>query len=93
MADVILFKTVSSSAADDNVSAVQAQNLWGVDMGTTSESSSESVYAVVQATATRVSNLMAAMPENVEMEIHFHDICSFDDASSDEKLWYLRGKI
>ena len=91
--DVILFETASTSAAEDIVTAVEAQQLWGVDMGTTSKSSSYSNYAVVEATATRVSNLIAAMPEAVSMEVHIHDVYSFTDASSEEKLWYLRGKI
>lgn len=91
--DIILFETASSAAADDIVAAVQAQSLWGVDMGTTSKATSYSNYAVVEATATRVSNLFAAMPENVGMEVHIHDVYSFTDASSEEKLWYLRGKL
>lgn len=93
MADVILFKTASSAAADDIVAAVQAQNLWGVDMGTTSSASSYSNYALVEATATRASNLLGSIPENVDFEMHYHNICSFSDASSEEKLWYLRGMI
>ena len=80
--DVILFETASTSAAEDIVTAVEAQQLWGVDMGTTSKSSSYSNYAVVEATATRVSNLIAAMPEAVSMEVHIHDVYSFTDASS-----------
>jgi|TARA_R100000084_G_scaffold50485_1_gene21026 hypothetical protein len=91
--DVILFETSSSAAADDIAAAVQAQQLWGVDMGTTSKSASYSNYVVVEATATRVSNLMAAIPDDVGMEVHIHDIYSFTDASSEEKLWYLRGKL
>jgi hypothetical protein len=91
--DIILFETASSAAADDIVAAVQAQSLWGVDMGTTSKATSYSNYAVVEATATRVSNLLGAMPENVGMEVHIHDVYSFTDASSEEKLWYLRGKL
>jgi hypothetical protein len=91
--DIILFETASSAAADEIVAAVQAQSLWGVDMGTTSKATSYSNYAVVEATATRVSNLLGAMPENVGMEVHVHDIYSFTDASSEEKLWYLRGKL
>ena len=91
--DVILFETASTSAAEDIVTAVEAPQLWGVDMGTTSKSSSYSNYAVVEATATRVSNLIAAMPEAVSMEVHIHDVYSFTDASSEEKLWYLRGKL
>lgn len=91
--DIILFEAASSAAADDIVAAVQAQSLWGVDMGTTSKATSYSNYAVVEATATRVSNLLGAMPENVGMEVHIHDVYSFTDASSEEKLWYLRGKL
>jgi len=91
--DVILFETASTSAAEDIVTAVKAQQLWGVDMGTTSKSASYSNYVVVEATATRVSNLFPAMPEDVSMEVHIHDVYSFTDASSEEKLWYLRGQL
>jgi hypothetical protein len=93
MADVILFKTSSAQAADDIVEAVVAQELWGVDMGTTSTASSYSVWAVVECTATRASNLLGSTPDNVDFEMHVHDICSFSDAASEEKLWYLRGKL
>ena len=93
MADVILFKTSSAQAADDIVEAVLAQELWGVDMGTTSTASSYSNFVVVESTATRASNLLSSIPENVDFEMHYHNICSFSDASSEEKLWYLRGKI
>ena len=93
MADVILFKTSSAQAADDIVEAVLAQELWSVDMGTTSTASSYSVWAVVECTATRANNILGSTPENVDTEMHVHDICSFSDAASEEKLWYLRGKI
>ena len=91
--DVILFKTNTAAAAEDIVSAVQAQSLWGVDMGTTSSASSYSTWAVVECTATRASNLLGSTPSNVDFEMHVHDICSFSDAASEEKLWYLRGKL
>lgn len=91
--DVILIKTSSAQAADDIVSAVAAQELWGVDMGTTSKASSYSTYAIVESTATRASNLLAAIPDNVQFEMHVHNICSFSDSSAEEKLWYLRGSI
>ena len=91
--DVILFETTSTSAAEDIVAAVEASSLWGVDMGTTSKAAGYSNYVVVEATANRVSNLISSMPETVEMEIHYHEIQSFTESTSDEKLWYLRGKF
>ena len=91
--DVILFETSSSSAADEIVAAVQEQSLWGVDMGTTSKAASYSNYAVVEATSTRITNLLGSMPQGVDFEMHVHDIYSFTDAPSDEKLWYLRGQL
>jgi hypothetical protein len=93
MADVILFKAGSASAADDIVEAVAAQELWGVDMGTTSKASSYSAYALVECTATRATNVLGSIPENVDFEMHVNSICSFSDASAEEKLWYLRGMI
>jgi len=91
--DLILFETGSTGAADEIVSAVEASSLWGVDMGTTSKAAAYSNYVVVEATANRVSNLLGSMPDGVDMEIHYHEIHSFTDASSDEKLWFLRGKL
>jgi hypothetical protein len=91
--DVILFETTSTQAADEIVAAVEASNLWGVDMGTTSKAAAYSTWVVVEATATRVSNLLGSMPEGVDMELHHHEIHSFTDASSEEKLWHLRGKF
>jgi hypothetical protein len=93
MADVILFKTSSAQAADDIVKAVVARELWGVDMGTTSSASSYSNFALVECTATRATNLLGSIPENVDFEMHVHGICSFSDAASEEKLWCLRGKL
>jgi hypothetical protein len=93
MSDMILFKTSSAQAAEDIVSAVAAQELWGVDMGTTSKASSYSNYALVESTATRASNVLGSIPDGVDFEIHVHDIYSFSDAASEEKLWYLRGKL
>ena len=91
--DVILFETTSTQAADEIVAAVEASNLWGVDMGTTSKAAAYSTWVVVEATATRVSNLIGSIPEGVDMELHYHEIYSFTDASSAEKLWHLRGKF
>jgi len=93
MADVILFKTSSAQAADEIVAAVETSNLWGVDMGTTSKAAAYSTWVVVESTATRASNLLSSIPENVDFEMHYHNICSFSDAASEEKLWYLRGKL
>ena len=91
--DLVLFETSSSSAADEIVAAVQAKSLWGIDMGTTSKAASYSNYAVVEATSTRLDNIISAMPDNVDMEIHYHGIHSFTDSTADQKLWYLRGQL
>lgn len=91
--DIVMFETSSTQAADDIVADVQPGNLWGVEMGTTSKAASYSNFVAVEATATRVSNLLGSAPEDVDMEIHVHNIYSFTDAASDEKLWYLRGAM
>ena len=91
--DLVLFETSSSSAADDIVAAVQAQRLWGIDMGTTSKSASYSNYAAVQATSTRVNEIITAMPDNVDAVLTYNDTPSFTDSTTDQKLWYLRGQL
>lgn len=91
--DLILFKAGSANDADGIVEAVTNQQLWGVNMGTTSSASSHSNFALIECTTTRATNLLAAIPEAVDFEMHVHDFCSFSDAASEEKLWYLRGKL
>ena len=91
--DLVLFETSSSSAADEIVAAVQAKNLWGVNMGTTSKSASYSKYVVVEATSTRVSDIISAMPDNVDNVLKYHDTPSFTDSTDEQKAWYLRGQL
>jgi len=91
--DVILIKTGNSAGANEIVEAVELGTLWGVDMGTTSKASSYSNFALVECTATRAINLLGLIPENTEFEMHLHEVYSFTEASSEEKLWFLRGMI
>ena len=91
--DVILIKTGNSAGANEIVSAVQLGDLWGVDMGTTSKASAYSNFALVECTATRATNLLGSIPENIDFEMHCHEICSFTESASEEKLWFLRGMI
>lgn len=91
--NLILFETSSASAADDVVTAVQAQELWGVNMGTTSKASSYSKFVLIEATATRVSNLISAAPQGVDMLVQYSDPPSFSDSTPDEMVWYLRATL
>tara|TARA_R100000664_G_C2702326_1_gene102205 strand:- start:105 stop:389 length:285 start_codon:yes stop_codon:yes gene_type:complete len=90
-----MFFCSSASAASDIVSQVEAGELFGVDMGTTSKASSYSNYALVECTATRAKAL-----NNLELDANTYEICSFDSepesfthAAGNEKTWYLRGKL
>ena len=91
--DLVLFETSSSSAADEIVAAVQAQSLWGINMGTTSKSASYSNYVVVETTSTRLDNIISAMPDNVDAVLTYHGTPSFTDSTDEQKAWYLRGQL
>jgi hypothetical protein len=89
---ITLFEMTSSAAADQIVTDVEAGELWGVDLGTTSKASSYSNYALVQATATRSNAIYNSLPDTVENVLQ-EDPGSFTDASEEHKAWYLRGKL
>ena len=82
----------SSSAAEQVVTDVEAGELWGVDLGTTSKASTYSNYVLVQATATRSNAIYNSLPDSVENVLQ-QDPGSFTDASEEHKAWYLRGKL
>jgi len=93
MASICLFETKSTNAAEDIVDAVSAEELWGVDMGTTSKGSSYSKYALVECTANRALQITDVIPEEIFLTSLEDDVSSFTDATANEKVWYLRGKI
>ena len=57
---ILLIKCSSSSTAQQVVADVQAGELWGVDMGTTSKVSAYSNYTLIECTKTRHLNLFDA---------------------------------
>ena len=91
--DCIMFDAGNTAAASEIAEAVKAGSLWGVSMGTTSNASSYLSFVLIEATSNRVGNLLSSIPENVEFEIHYHEIDSFSESSQSEKFWYLRGKL
>ena len=93
MASICLFETKSTSAAEDIVDAVGAGELWGVDMGTTSKSSSYSKYALVDCTANRAIQITDVIPDDIFLSVTEDDISSFTDADASGKTWYLRGML
>tara|TARA_R100001082_G_scaffold26357_3_gene13100 strand:+ start:291 stop:593 length:303 start_codon:yes stop_codon:yes gene_type:complete len=84
----------SSSVAQGVVDDVKAGELWGVNMGTTSKSSSYSNYALVEATETRTLALLESVPDDGKFDIQSSelDVDSFTESYGNEKLWFLRGK-
>lgn len=90
---IILIETTSPSAADDIVAAVQAQSLWGVDMGTTSKASSYSDRALVECTKTRAGNLLFGCPEDATVSVYDESPPSFTASTEQGQVWYLRGML
>ena len=91
----ILINCSSSSVAQEVVDDVQAGELWGVDMGTTSSASSYSNYALIECTKTRNYSLHDSVPDFEKYSIELSQIepDSFTEAPTPHKLWYLRGKL
>ena len=91
----ILFYCNTTATADSIVSSVDAGDLFGVDMGTTSKASSYSRYALVECTQTRANSIQNENPDNEAMEICliYFEPDSFSDADVNEKAWYLRGML
>ena len=92
---VILINCSSASAAQEIVAAVEAGELWGVDMGTTSASASYSNYCLVECTKTRNYALIDAVPDSERFSIELSQTQpdSFTDAQIPSKMWYLRGSL
>ena len=92
---ITLIRCAGSLAAQQIVTNVEAGELWGVDMGTTSKASSYSNYALVESNKTRNYALLESVPEGDAFEIQLSTIqCdSFTEAELDFKIWFLRGKI
>tara|TARA_R110000824_G_scaffold208246_1_gene393812 strand:- start:216 stop:494 length:279 start_codon:yes stop_codon:yes gene_type:complete len=90
---IILIETSSASAANDIVSAVAGQSLWGVDMGTTSKASAHADRALVECTTTRAGDLQFACPEDAIISIYDENPLSFSAATQDGQVWYLRALL
>jgi hypothetical protein len=92
---IITIDCSSPTTAETIVSAVQAGELWGVDMGTTSRASTYSDHVLIECTNTRNLALIDACPPgetyNIGYSISTPD--SFTEAGAIEKAWFLRGKL
>jgi len=90
---IILIETSNAGAADAIVVAVQAQSLWGVDMGTTSNAASKSDRALVECTKTRAGKLVIECPEDTTVSVYDEDPPSFSASNEQCQIWYLRGML
>ena len=92
---VLFIRCSSSSTAQQIVTDVEAGELWGVDMGSTSKVAAYSNYALIECTETRHLNLIDAEKDLDKYEITYGttDPDSFTEAPADWKVWFLRGKI
>jgi len=92
---IILIDCSSSSGADSIVADVEAGELWGVSMGTTSKAASYSDRALIECTNTRNLALMDNCPEgdSFRVEYSLNEPASFTEADPICKAWFLRGAI
>jgi hypothetical protein len=90
---IILFECSSSTVANQIVADVEAGELFGVDMGTTSKAVSYSKSTLVDCTKSRSEDLIGLTPENAQPSLWDSEPASFSDADVSGKSWYLRGKL
>ena len=92
---ITIIECSSSSAAQEVVSDVEAGELWGVAMGTTSKATSYSNYALVESNKTRNYALLESVPDEDKYQIRLSviEFPSFTESSLESKIWFLRGKI
>ena len=95
MTCITIIECSSAAAAQEVVSDVEAGELWGVNMGTTSKVSSYSKWALVEATKTRNYALLDSVPEGERFQIRLSvtEVSSFTESGLESKIWFLRGKI
>ena len=92
---IMLFQCNTTSNASQIVADVEAGELFGVSMGTTSKAASYSRWALVECTDTRGNSLNDADYDREDYQLCLSTTApeSFTDGDSLEKSWYLRGKL
>lgn len=90
---ILLMETSGPAAGDEIVAAVQAQQLWGVSMGTTSSAAAYSDRALVECTKTRAFGLLEACPDDVSISVYDEDPPSFSASNERAQVWFLRGRL
>ena len=90
---IVLFAANSNAKLEECLAEIATGTLWGVSLGTTSKSSSYSTFFLIDATATRCSNLIGACPEDVDDVMGESDPLSFTSGDVNDKAWWLRGKL
>jgi len=95
MTCIIMIECSSSSVAQQVVADVEAGELWGVDMGTTSKAASYSNWALVESNRTRNYALYQSLPEGDKFQVPFSttDCISFTHSELESKIWFLRGML
>jgi hypothetical protein len=92
---LIAIKCSSIPVAEQLVSDVQAGEVWGVDMGTTSKAVSYSNFVLIECTKARNYKLLDVEIDLEKFELFYShtDPDSFTNARSDWKIWFLRGRL
>ena len=90
-----LIKCSSSSTALDLVEEVETGELWGVSLGTTTEITKYSNFCLLDITETRAMELYSVNPDPDTYEFQGINsyVESFSESGTEDKVWYLRGKL
>lgn len=90
-----LIKCSSSSTASNLVDEVETGTLWGVSLGTTTRATKYSNFCLLDITETRAMELYSVnpLPETYEFCTINAYVDSFSESGTEDKVWYLRGKL
>ena len=88
-----IFDAGSNAKVTEAEEEIADGDLWGISLGTTTQSSSYSTWILISATPTRCRNLSGVAPEWVDQNSFLDEADSFSDGSLEAKLWYLRGML
>lgn len=92
---VILIKCKNATLAQSLLAEVNAGDVWGVNMGTTSRGAAHSSHCLIECTNTRNLALIDGCPEGDDYDIEYsiNEPDSFSSGGAIERSWFLRGML
>ena len=90
---LLLLEATSTSGATAIKAEADTGTLYGVNLGTTTKSSTYSNLVLLELTQTRAFAICEVLPDEVESPMMDMDAMSFSSAGPECQIWFLRGKL